>query len=378
MRVCVVGAGVAGSLLAWRLIRAGVHVDVIGGRPDRPDATAASGGLVRGFEPDTPACRLAADSLGELRADPTLARWAAYREIGSVYACAGRTAAELAPLLSEVDERLPGSATLVDPAGLSAGHGWLDPPADLLAVVERHAGWLSPDRLRQAVLTDAARLGARLTPGEAGPVTALTGRYDAVVLAAGRWTPRLLAAARLDTGGLRTKAIQYGLHAAAAGERRAAAHPASDAGRTAGGAGGVPWSPPAFVDESTGLWGRPAADGLVLLGVPSDRWDVDPDRPEVDEAMHRRVAELAADRFGVAVGPPRQVVASADAYGDPPLLALRPVPAVPGLHTFTGGSGGAAKSALAASRLAAAQLTRSDPSPPEEVSADAATRSRAR
>ncbi len=351
MRVCVVGTGVAGSLLAWRLTRAGADVHLVAA-PDRPDATAASGGLVRGFEPDPAGCRLAADSLVELRADPTLARWAAYRETGSVYACAGRTAADLAPMLSDLDGRLPGSATLVEGAGLRR-HGWLDPLGGLVGVVERHAGWLSPDRLRRAVLTDATRSGATLSPTGAAPLRELTGRYDAVVLAAGRWTPGLLAAAGLGTGGLRTKAIQYGLH------------PAGD------------WSPRPFVDESTGLWGR-AAGGLVLLGVPSGRWDVDADGPGADPSMPGRAARLATARFGVPLGPAREVVASADAYADPPLLQLRAVPAVPGLHTFTGGSGGAAKSVLAASRLAAARLTESAPAPTEEVRPDVVARHRVR
>lgn len=351
MRVGVVGAGVAGALIAWRLARAGADVQVLAGT-DRSDATAASGGLVRGFEPDEAACRLAADSLAELRADPVLRGWAAYREIGSVYACAGRTAAELAPLVSEVDARLPGSVSVLDGPGLAGAHGWLDPPAGVLAVVERDAGALSPDRLRRAALSDAARFGATVTAADAGPLGALTDRYEAVVVAAGRWTPGLMTASGLGPAGLRTKAVQYGLHPC----------------------GG--WSPPAFVDESTGLWGRTAADGLVLLGVPSDRWDVDPDATTVDEAMQRVAAELATARFGVAVGLPRQVIASADAYADSGLLALRAVPGVPGLHTFTGGSGGAAKSALAASRLAAAKLTDPDPAPIEEVRPDADGRKR--
>ena len=196
------------------------------------------------------------------------------------------------------------------------------------AVLEPRAGYLSPDALRRAVLAGLPRTAA---PAD---VTGLVGRYDAVVLATGRWTPALLAAAGLPTGGLRTKAIQYGLHPA----------------------GG--WTPPVFVDETSGLWGRPAADGTALLGVPSDRWDVDPDRPSPERELHQRAAAVAAERFGVAVGEPVRVVAAADAYADPPLLALRPVPGVPGLHTFTGGSGGAAKYALAASRAAAAGLLR--------------------
>ena len=77
------------------------------------------------------------------------------------------------------------------------------------------------------------------------------------------------------------------------------------------------------MDESTGLWGR-AAGGLVLLGVPSGRWDVDADGPGADPSMPGRAARLATARFGVPLGPAREVVASADAYADPPLLQLRP------------------------------------------------------
>ena len=54
------------------------------------------------------------------------------------------------------------------------------------------------------------------------------------------------------------------------------------------------------------------------------------------------------------MGEPTAVVAAADAYADPPVLALRPV--ADGVFTFTGGCGGAAKYALAASRLAAGAL----------------------
>lgn len=326
MRVVVVGAGIGGALLGWRLGRAGADVTVRAG-PERPDATGVSGGLVRAFEPTPAGCRLAADSLAELRADPVLAGWARYRETGSVYAYVPGAGADVTALLAQVRRRLPGSASLVDGADLA---GWHDLPAGTVAVRERHAGHLDPDALRRAVLADSGAATGR--PLEAAELPGLLRAYDAVVLAAGRWTDRLLAAAGLPTAGLRTKTIQYALHPA----------------------GG--WAPPAFVDDTSGLWGRAAAGGTVLLGVPSDRWDVDPDAVAADPELPRRAAALAARRFGVEVGPPVRVVAGADAYGDPPVLALRPVPGVPGLHTFAGGSGGAAKSALAASRLAAADL----------------------
>jgi hypothetical protein len=66
-------------------------------------------------------------------------------------------------------------------------------------------------------------------------------------------------------------------------------------------------------------------------------------------------ATSAASPAAVAGAPPR-TVASFDCYHEPPGLALRD--AVPGaaLFTFTGGSGGAAKTVLATSRAAAGVL----------------------
>jgi hypothetical protein len=74
---------------------------------------------------------------------------------------------------------------------------------------------------------------------------------------------------------------------------------------------------------------------------------------------HERAAELAARCFpGLKLGAARRRTGAADCYTDPPVLALRRVSGwAPQLFTFTGGSGGCAKSALAASQRAAAQLT---------------------
>ena len=58
------------------------------------------------------------------------------------------------------------------------------------------------------------------------------------------------------------------------------------------------------------------------------------------------------------VGSPAVRAVSADSYAYPPLLALRPVRGSGDrVLTFAGGSGGSAKTALAASRRAAALLT---------------------
>ncbi|MBM7809296.1 FAD-dependent oxidoreductase [Saccharothrix algeriensis] len=338
MRIGVVGGGLAGALLAWRLRQAGdrVRVEVLAGRRAAPDASAVSGGLVRGFERDPAAAALAADSLAEVRGDARLREWAGYREIGSLYVLPGGV--DPAGSVRVLQERLPGSAAVVGPAELRRRFGLRDPADDSVGVVERHAGHLSPARLRDSALAWAAAHGVDVVPVDVAPVRGgpevrtsdgARRRYDALVVAAGAWTPRLVG----HGGALRTKQIQYGVH------------------RVDLPGLGV------FVDDDTGLYGRPWDGGGFLLGLGCDRWDVAPEEVRPDPALVDRVAVAVRRRFGVVVGgPPERVVASSDCYRDPAGLRLLPVAGWPGVHTFTGGSGGAAKTAVAASRVAAGEL----------------------
>ncbi|MEU5827978.1 NAD(P)/FAD-dependent oxidoreductase [Micromonospora tulbaghiae] len=326
-RVLVVGAGVSGVLLARRLRDAGAEAVLIGphgGGPDgRPaDATAASGGLVRAFEPDPAARSLAAASLTELRADPSLATAAGWRRTGSLYLLDAGSAAG-------VD-----GAEVLTRDEVAQRFGFAGLPDGTVGIWEDRAGYLDPDRLRRTVLrgldrtetTPVARLDDRAVELRDG--RRLTG--DLVVVAAGAWTPRLLRAAGLPTS-LRTKHIQYAHHATGRDDL------------------------PCFVDETSGLYGRPAGPGRVLLGLPSDRWDVDPPVPEPDADLAARVRAVAARRLpGVDLRPAGPPVSAADCYSEPAGLALRHVAGA--VHTFTGGSGGAAKTVLAASRLAATAL----------------------
>ncbi|MEV6516297.1 FAD-dependent oxidoreductase [Micromonospora chalcea] len=329
-RVLVVGAGLAGALLARRLRDAGAEAVLIGPHGGGPggrhaDATAASGGLVRAFEPDPAARSLATASLAELLDDPALATAAGWRATGSLYLLDAGTAAGVA------------GAEVLTRDEVARRFGFDRLPDGTVAVWEPGAGYLDPDRLRRSVLrgldrtetTPVARLGDGAVELRDG--RRLTG--DLVVVAAGAWTPGLLRAAGLPTT-LRTKHIQY-------------AHLRT--GRA---------DPPCFVDETSGLYGRPAGPGRVLLGLPSDRWDVDPPAPAPDTGLAARVLAVAARRLpGLDPRPDGPPVSAADCYSDPPGLALRAVAGT--VHTFTGGSGGAAKTVLAASRLAATALLNS-------------------
>jgi glycine/D-amino acid oxidase-like deaminating enzyme len=348
VRACIVGGGLAGSLLAWRLSRAAApwRVDLVAATG--PDATAASGGAVRAYEEDPGQRRLAAESLTELLASPTLCRWAGYRATEAV--CLRPDATGLAEAVADIDAALPGSAELVERSGLER-QGWAGLHDGAVGLRERRAGYLSPGRFRDALLADCAGRRVSIRDSRVATVTlrddgrlGCGGRvYDAVVLAVGPWTPGLLAAAGLPAAGYRTKAIQYAVHRAG------------------------DWRPPQFVDGVTGLFGRPTADGGLLLGLPTEHWDVDPRHPVVDPALPAAAADLVRARFpALRLGLAAPPVAASDCYAGTPGLRLRRVVGTHPLFTFTGGAGGSAKTALAASARAADQLTGSGP--PAEAS----------
>jgi glycine/D-amino acid oxidase-like deaminating enzyme len=347
MRVCIVGGGLAGSLLTWRLARDApdCEVHLVIGSAQLADATAASGGAVRAYERNPEQRRLAAASMAELLASRTLREWADYREVGSLYL--RDTASGLDDELADVTAALPDSVRLVRAAELSA-LGWAGLPEPVVGVAERAAGYLSPERLRHAALADGA-VRRRVTLTEAA-VSAIevadSGRiacvvrgsrveYDIVVIAAGAWTPAVLRASGLPASGYRTKSIQYSVYQTG------------------------DWRPPPFVDEVSGLYGRPTADGGLLLGLPTEEWDVDPNRPPVTPALHDDAVRRATRRLPMLrIGRLVRRVSAVDCYADEPVLRLRPVGGVDSnLLTFSGGAGGSVKTALAASHQAATQLS---------------------
>lgn len=348
MRVCIVGGGVAGTLLAWRLAQRPEveHVDFLLGGHTAHDATEVSGGVVRAYEPHPEQRRLALDSLVELSGSAVLQEWSGFRPGPSLYLRTWEPGVDRA--LRQIDAALPGSARLVGGRELD-GLGWAGLPYGTVGVVERVAGQLSPSRLRAAVLAD---LTMRRSVGVAsasldslvarvdGSVTVWAGGrrsdYDIAVVAAGAWTPRVLVGNGLSARDYRTKSIQYTVYQA------------------------LGWRPPSFVDETTGLYGKPVGHDGLLLGVATREWDVRPGPRPLTAELHARARALASARLPwLALGPARAAVNATDCYCDPPVLAVRPVRSTAhAVWTFTGGSGGSAKTALAASRAAADQLIR--------------------
>lgn len=319
------GAGIAGAMLAWRLSahRAVTAVDLVTGRAGRPDASRLSGGIVRGFEPHPAARRLATASLAELLADRRMRSMAGFRRAPFDYLLPRHDVDATA--VAEIDTAVPNSVEFRS-AGTDAR--WDSLPADTVVLREWRAGRVLVHRWRIRLLVELAG-----RPRVAIQHGALRLREpDRTVYATGAWTPLLL-----DTGPdqtFRSKAIQYGVYRIR-GRR-----------------------PDGFVDALTGLYGCPIGRRELLLGLPSDRHDVAGGVGTVDADHQHRVEYLAGKRFPwLRWSADRLVVAGSDCYVDPPVLALRPVPGRDDrVHTFTGGSGGAAKSVLAASRIAARQL----------------------
>ncbi|MFL6160850.1 MAG: NAD(P)/FAD-dependent oxidoreductase [Jatrophihabitantaceae bacterium] len=359
MRIGIVGGGLAGTLLAWRLASQPeiAEVRLAPGTPAAADATAASGGAVRAYEVNQQQRSLALESMTELSADPVLRDWSGFVECGSVYL--PTEPAGLAEAVVEINETLDSSAELVD-AGQLSRSGWAGLTEDRIGIEERQAGYLDPDRFRRSLLADLAGRDrvAVLPPSQVAEyspdgfsVAGERHECDLVVLAAGAWTPALLSAAGFGAGGLTTKSIQYTIYRAT---------------------GALPTT---FVDDRTGLFGKPHPGGL-LLGLPTTGWAAPASGVPADRDLAERAEALVTGTFpSLRLHSAEPPVAAIDCYAESGLLALRPVPGADGrLFTFTGGSGGAAKTALAASRRAAAELTGGPAAAPAPAEREAVTR----
>jgi D-amino-acid dehydrogenase len=204
--VVVVGSGVAGASTAFALARRDVAVTVV--HDDRSGiATAAGAGIVQPWSsPSTgPYYELYAAGAAHY---PTLLQQLAtvgvhdvdFRRTGSLVV--GRDRDELDAAEERVRERTDGTAAGdgVTRFGATEARRLFPPLAEGLAALHVPSGARVDGRsLRAGLLDGARRLGAHLLPGTAeltadGRVRADGAQVaaDAVVVAAGAWTPRLL------------------------------------------------------------------------------------------------------------------------------------------------------------------------------------------
>lgn len=358
-RIAIVGGGVGGAAILEALTRAGI------GRPTlfekkyaSAGATGLSGGLVRVYHTDPFLADLAAESVPGLRLlDRALSSSIGYVQAGSLYL----EAEHRVPRMREEVERLrecfgrslrdwPLRVLLPDegkarfPAFEWAGVG--------AAVYEELAGYASPRQTTKALLSLATSRGAEVAEGT--PVIEIKTRggrvsgvrlasssfatdmvaADIVVVAAGAWSRDLLTGLGLAAP-LRTKRIQYNFLKVSGAPRH-----------------------PAFIDDTTGVYGRPHEQDTSLIGMALDEWDVPLEPSAINSATSAAIHDAAIQRApwlkGATVG---GGVSGFDAYTPDGHALLGFDERIEGLFLATGWSGGGFKMALGIGRHVAAALT---------------------
>lgn len=306
-------------------------------------ATGRSAAIIRVHHDDSVLSDLAAESFARwLRFEEETGASCGYVGAGAIHlqpvTCVERARAEVARLAAAgvaMELLAPEEGARRFPAfswdGVGGGvhepaAGWADP---LLAT----CGWIRRAETRGAVALEGVRVHQIIVRGDrvAGVQTS-QGIIEAplVVVAAGAWTPGLVRALGIDLG-IRTKRIQM-------------ARLRSDVRAL-----------PALVDETTDLYGRRESDDSILLGLPLDEWDVDPDADmPFDEATARRVAARVAERLpGLGAAASDGGVSGFDGYTADLRGIVQKVPSVDGLFVAAGFSGGGFKIAPAVARRVA-------------------------
>jgi glycine/D-amino acid oxidase-like deaminating enzyme len=336
--VIVVGAGVIGTSAAAALASSGLSVAVVTGGPVLAgvSATAASGGLVRGYEPDAYLRWLALRSHELLWGRPDRRREVIGHRVTGSLVCL--TAAETEQADAVVDELLDRGiqARLLDRRELARRWPSLGTDGIVAALWEPTGGYADPRRAAALFLDEARQHGAAVYDTQAvallfGGESAVHGIVTmggdllarAVVLAAGCGTPALLPPeTRLA---VRTRRVRYAL---------------------------VGWSHaavPTIMDNVTGMWGRPYGAGSLLVGRPVDEWGVRPAAGrDITPRQLRYIRDGGTARWpGLATAPLRGARWGTDLYATAgPYLG--PVASHPGLVLATAWSGGGFKTSPAA------------------------------
>ncbi|MDQ3152216.1 MAG: FAD-binding oxidoreductase [Actinomycetota bacterium] len=358
-RIVIIGAGVGGAAILEALTRAGIGQTTLFEKEcASAGATGLSGGLVRVYHTDPFLSDLAAESVPGLRLlDRALSSSTGYVQAGSLYLEADHRV----PRMRDEVERLRGRCdgphggwplrVLLPDEGMARfpAFEWAGVGA---AVYEERAGYASPRQTTKALLSLATSRGAVVV--EETPVLEIQTRWgrvagvrlasssfaaepfaaDIVVVAAGAWSRDLLTGLG-PAAPLRTKRIQYNFFQVS----------------------GAPRHPP-FIDDTTGVYGRPHEPGRSLIGMALDEWDVSLGptaiNPLTSVAIHdaaiRRAPWLRGARAAGGVS-------GFDAYTPDGHALLGFDDQIEGLFLATGCSGGGFKMALGIGQRVAATLT---------------------
>ncbi|CAA9231294.1 MAG: hypothetical protein AVDCRST_MAG41-912 [uncultured Corynebacteriales bacterium] len=342
--VAVVGAGVIGASIARHLAAAGLRVTVHQeGKPLERGSTVRSGGLVRVHHSDPSDARLTLASLPFFRDH---AVGCGYRRTGFALLVGpeheGTLRANTAMLTG-----LGADVRLLSRSELAGLRPELRLDGVAAAAWEPDGGYVDPAATCRALLDGAVAAGAVLRDGD--PVTGLEVRggavvgvrtrhgvrpAGAVVVAAGPWTPAVLAGT-----GVALPIVPRRIASAVV--------PVS---------GGLPCT---VIDDTTGLYFRPDGRAGVFFGVPTGRPPGDADAAEgpPDRGTVADTLRLLASRVPAVAGRPVPVgLSGTDGYTPDGHAVLGPLPGLPGGWVAAGFSGGGAKVAPAVGAALAAEI----------------------
>ncbi|MBY0443297.1 MAG: FAD-binding oxidoreductase [Mycobacteriaceae bacterium] len=301
--IVVVGAGIVGASITHHLARRGVSVTVLD-QAIQPGAGATrfSGGLVRAYDPDAGTQELALASLAVYR---DAAQWnsgyAPLCTVGAVTVAHPVEESTLRDAARVINAALNTSAQVVTNCDAALGVGL----AGGIALVEPEAGWVSAtsvtsDWLRQAKTNGAVtRYGIRVqridNRGGRPVVVTPAGEIHAgaVVVSAGPWAARPIAGLRPQHR-VRARSIQVSI-----------VHRPSDSAHHA-----------TFIDQRTGVYGKPIDAHHSLIGMPHLVWDAPFDRTP-DQAHVRATARAVSVHLPWAwTAKLQNVIRAADGYSE--------------------------------------------------------------
>ncbi|MFG2906708.1 NAD(P)/FAD-dependent oxidoreductase [Kitasatospora sp. NPDC048286] len=331
----VVGGGIVGAAVFHELADRGARVCLVEQDRTGLGTTAWSGGIVRCYHDDPLLVERAIQGLSFFRnfAERTGIH-ADFIESGFLYIPRPSMREQARSLTDRIARSFP--AELLSSADLDRKFGHLLNRSAEFAVWEPQAGYLDATQVTRALVRSAVRKGGRLLEGVrvdgpnrvGGRVRGVRGSTgvvaaDAVVLATGAHTPRLL-----DSWGvphdLWAQAIQVELR----------------------GVDGAPADHPAYMDDVCSVNGRPDPDSAgMLLGHPTGyRVDGAIERTAVDPEQSRLAVEAGRRRFGwVEASVPLGGFRAAECYAPDGRGRVAWVPQEAGLMLATGFNGGAFK-----------------------------------
>jgi glycine/D-amino acid oxidase-like deaminating enzyme len=266
--VVVVGGGVIGAAILHELATHGIKNSILlekgyfaGG------STGYSGGILRIYHPDTFLSDLAAESFETyLRFEEEMGETCRYTQTGLLYF---EPESRTPKVIKEI-ERLNGNGyqlEIIKSTKEKKRFPTINWEGIGTAIYEPSAGFADPVLATRAWIRKARELGAMACEGiqvkevlvEKNRVVGVNTNVGVIhspliIMAAGAWSTALLA--NLDISlPVRSKCIQVFFLDR---QKKIEQHPS-------------------FIDDTTGLYGRPESQKLSLIGYPIDEWDINPD-----------------------------------------------------------------------------------------------------